>query len=69
MTVGERPLLSDEDEAPNAPPAAPQSTPIMTTAVAPKSTKAVPPAKFSQNIEFNMIAPDIPERENASWAN
>ena len=40
-----------------------QSTPIMTTAVAPRSTKAVPPAKFSQNIELSMIAPDIPERE------
>jgi hypothetical protein len=39
-----------------------QSTPIMTTAVAPKSTNAVPPAKFSQNMEVNMIAPDIPQR-------
>ena len=29
----------------------------MMTAVAPKSTKAVPPAKFSQNMEVNMIAP------------
>jgi hypothetical protein len=30
----------------------------MTTNVAPKNTKAVPPAKFSQNMEVNMIAPD-----------
>jgi hypothetical protein len=29
--------------------------------VAPKSTKAVPPAKFTQNIQANMIAPTLSE--------